>query len=410
MGGLKLKFLMGPCDCNDPNIPSYSEDWLRALAREAGQEMEFAGMDEVAASPLPLYFIGSGGSERFFKQCYKATADRPYILVTTPAYNSLAAAMEILGFLRERGLEGEILHGSPASVAARLGVLRRAAEAFRGVRGKRIGCFGDCEGLVASAVDFAEAKASAGIEMESHDLGELIAECRKGGFPENRWTRELLGKGWDEAEVRRALDVYGALRRLVERHNLDAVTVKCFDLLGPLGTTGCLALAILNAEGIPATCEGDQKSAVSMLVLNEIAGRPGFIANPSEMDPEKGEIVFAHCTLPLDMPDSYSLATHFESGIGVAVAGDMAPRTMTVFKCDGTLDAWWAGRAALVETLHRSNLCRTQMRLRLEDGVGYFANGPLGNHHIICPGDHKAAIDRFFFLHQYARRRAAAEA
>ena len=38
------------------------------------------------------------------------------------------------------------------------------------------------------------------------------------------------------------------------------MTVRCFDLLGRIGTTGCLALAILNAEGIPAACEGDREN------------------------------------------------------------------------------------------------------------------------------------------------------
>ena len=36
---------------------------------------------------------------------------------------------------------------------------------------------------------------------------------------------------------------------------------------------------------------------------------------------QKGEMVLAHCTLPMNMPESYRLSTHYESGIGVAVAG-----------------------------------------------------------------------------------------
>lgn len=122
----------------------------------------------------------------------------------------------------------------------------------------------------------------------------------------------------------KALQVYGALKRLIARYDLTGVTVKCFDLLGRIHTTGCLALALLNAEGIPAACEGDQKSLVSMAVLEALTGQAGFMANPSCMDPEKSEIIFAHCTLPINMPDSYHLVTHFESGIGVAVSGDLA--------------------------------------------------------------------------------------
>ena len=161
-------------------------------------------------------------------------------------------------------------------------------------------------------------------------------------------------------------------------------------------TTGCLALALLNAEGIPAACEGDQKSLVSMMVLNALTQESGFMANPSCMDPEKGEIIFAHCTLPIDMPDEYSLTTHFESGIGVAVASDIKAQPMTIFKCDETMRRYYAGRADLVETMHREDLCRSQMKLSLEDGTEYFANAPISNHHIICKGDWKEVIDEYF--------------
>lgn len=87
------------------------------------------------------------------------------------------------------------------------------------------------------------------------------------------------------------------------------------------------------------------------------------------MDPEKSEIIFAHCTLPMNMPDSYCLVTHFESGTGVAVSGDLAAQPMTIFKCDDSMERYYAGRAELLETMHRQDLCRTQMRLKLQDGT-----------------------------------------
>ena len=120
------------------------------------------------------------------------------------------------------------------------------------------------------------------------------------------------------------------------------------------------------------------------------------MANPSCMDPKKKEIIFAHCTLPIDMPDDYNLTTHFESGVGVAVAGNLESQEMTIFKCDETMKRYYAGRATLLETMHRKDLCRTQMKLYLEDGTEYFTKYPISNHHIICKGDWKEVIDQFF--------------
>ena len=50
--------------------------------------------------------------------------------------------------------------------------------------------------------------------------------------------------------MEKALDVYGAAKRLVLKYGLSAVTVRCFDLLTTVHTTGCLALAILNCPDV----------------------------------------------------------------------------------------------------------------------------------------------------------------
>ena len=240
----------------------------------------------------------------------------------------------------------------------------------------RLGAIGKPSGLIASEADAAKLKAASGMEIVDLTLDELVDEYHKGGYPENNLTLELKSQGYAPEEIEKALNVYGAVWRMMERYNLQAVTVRCFELLSLIQTTGCLALAILNAQGIPAACEGDTKSLASMVILNAITGQSSFMANPSCMDTETQEIIFAHCTLPIDMPERYRLTTHFESGIGVAVAGEVSLGDVTVFKCNDTLTRHYAGYAELLECPDRADLCRTQMRLRMIDGVDYFARGP----------------------------------
>jgi len=36
------------------------------------------------------------------------------------------------------------------------------------------------------------------------------------------------------------------------------------------------------------------------------------------------------------------------------------------------------------------------MRLKLQDGTGYFSGHPISNHHMIIKGDWKEVIDEFF--------------
>ena len=109
MEELNVYFLMGPVDCNDANIPHYSAAFLERLSEAMGIRVKNGTLEEVASQELPVFFIASGGAEMGFQASYHA-AKPPYILLTTPAYNSLAAAMEIMGYLDEQGEAGEILH------------------------------------------------------------------------------------------------------------------------------------------------------------------------------------------------------------------------------------------------------------------------------------------------------------
>ena len=101
--------------------------------------------------------------------------------------------------------------------------------------------------------------------------------------------------------------------------------------------TGCIALAQLNADGYVAGCEGDVPAMLSMYIGRSLLGVSGFQANPSRIDPQTGEILFAHCTVPFDMVSRYAFDTHFESGIGVGVRGHIPEGPVTVFKVSGDL-------------------------------------------------------------------------
>ena len=176
---------------------------------------------------------------------------------------------------------------------------------------------------------------------------------------------------------------------------MERTSLRCFDLLDPYKASGCLALAILNSMGIPASCEGDTRSLLSMVVMSTLTGQPCFMANPSRIDMDRKEIVLAHCTLPLSMVDSYSLTTHFESGISVAVKGEFADDTYTLFKCREDMRTYFVQKAAFVENLNECDLCRTQVRLRVEDVDSYLTH-PLSNHQIMVRGDHVDEVNELF--------------
>ena len=161
-----------------------------------------------------------------------------------------------------------------------------------------------------------------------------------------------------------------------------------------MGNTGCLALASFNADGIPAACEGDVPALLSMMIAQALTGCTGFQANPSRIDAETGKMLFAHCTVPFNMVKDWQYDTHFESGIGVGIHGELPEGPVTVFKVDGKLERHFAAEGELLYNQYEDNLCRTQVVLQLRpEDARYFLTDSIGNHHIILPGHCKALLE-----------------
>ena len=141
---------------------------------------------------------------------------------------------------------------------------------------------------------------------------------------------------------------------------------------------------------------------LSMALSDAVTGVSGFQANPASIDLASGEIVFAHCTIPLNMVRDYSFTTHFESGLGIGIHGEMEEGDVTILKLSGAVDRIFAREAFLVENQYKPNLCRTQLVLRVPEESraevlgDYFLRNPIGNHHIIVPGARAGVFEAYF--------------
>lgn len=377
------------------DVDKLSEDFLSSLGTAMGAEIQLTDPDQIHLANPCIVFIASGGSETQFVNLMPQITAKTVYLLTSGHSNSLAASMEILSYLRAAGKAGEIIHGDLETVAARMSAIVRAAGAKERLRGMRLGQIGaPSDWLIASHMDRSALSQKLGMEIIDIPIEELIEEYEKHHYEENQWTEKLKQQLFDRQELEKALDLYGAFDRLVVKYGLGGLTVRCFDLLTAAGTTGCLGLAILNARGIYGGCEGDMPSLVSMAILGEISGKPVFMCNPSRIDVKNGEMVFAHCTLPLNMPYEMSLATHFESDKGVAIAGSIPEGEFTIFKVSGDLDRFYAEKGVIEENLRECTLCRSQIKVKLPS-YDYFLERPISNHHLVCCGDYREALKSF---------------
>ncbi len=376
------------------------ETATREFLESLGIDYVLKGDDysDYGSHSLNIIYVRTGGTEGLFRQLlpeFQSLSVSPFYLLTSGKSNSLAASMEILSFLKQQSIRGEIIHGSSEYISRRLQLLSKVEASRKALEGCRLGVIGEpSDWLIASHANAQVVRRKLGVELLSIPMKELLQVIANTAEQESKENTAL-------AEVRDALPgaekIYVALRQLAEQYQLQGFTLRCFDLLTAVQNTGCLALARLNTEGIVAGCEGDVPAMLSMKIAQSLIGVTGFQANPSTIDPETGEIVFAHCTIPFNLVERYELDTHFESGIGVGIRGFMKEGPVTIFKVSGDLSRSFIAEGQLIRNQSEPNLCRTQLVVRLSDisQVNYFFNNPIGNHHIIVPGHHKALFTEF---------------
>lgn len=362
------------------------EPFILDIQSALGQEIIYRGADfsDYGTHDRELIYVRTGGTEGIFK-----TLDVPgYVrLLTSGKSNSLAASMEILSYLRQNGRSGEIIHGSADYIVSRItaecvGTPAQASSEGRhspvltlppmDFDGARLGVIGHpSDWLISSDVEYSKAKTLLGLELVDIPISELIDEVS--GFKGDM-------RSFEGSEA-----IFDALLRIVERWHLSGLTLRCFDLLDTLHNTGCLALAKLNAMGIPSSCEGDIPALITMMLARKLTGVSGFQCNLSRVDGD--ELLFAHCTVPLDMVTGFRYDTHFESGIGTAIKGELPLGPVTVMKVSPDLEHMVAIPGSIIRNQSETGLCRTQVIVKIPEGGKYFLTCPLANHHIIVPGN-----------------------
>ena len=376
---------------------------LNILASDFDAQFDF--LDNLESLPSSSkyedFIISTGGVENIFLDLLKRNLVGTNVtLIADGRFNSLAASMEILTYLNNNNIKAFIAYGSNEEISARLKehphvdfVNEQCGSAALSLSGDKIAVFGEpSDWLIASNVDRDFLKQKFYIDFVDIPLDTLF---RRFSLIDDNMVEFLatdfqavISRGeTTERDLLDSLKIYLAINQICQENNCTCATVRCFSIIEKLKATGCLALALLNDEGIDAACEGDLQSLLSMILVRRITGMPSFMANPSAMSKDNHTTTFAHCTVPTTMCRRYGFRSHFESQCGLAVAGEFSPSEVyTIFKWGGEkLDRFFVEEAVSVVAPSNENLCRSQLTLNFYNPE-YMLNNPIGNHHIIVKG------------------------
>ncbi|NQT63766.1 MAG: hypothetical protein HQ556_12460 [Candidatus Marinimicrobia bacterium] len=381
----------------ESSMASYAE----ALKQLGGEEWTSDEMDDT--KPL-VYFMTTGGTEQELlnirEQRSKTVGHEPVLVVAHPAHNSLPASLEVLARLQQEGATGQVLYLNSSSDKQGLKKIQDVLTDFQvasELKRSRIGLLGTpSDWLVASSPDHSTVKETWGPDIISVSLDEvnsLIKDVAQDTIPA---VRDPLVEGATEIQEPSSADlddvvrVYFALKQIVEKYELDALTLRCFDLVLGLKTTGCFGLSQLTDEGIIAGCEGDLVSTVGLLWVKKLTGQTPWMANPAQLDEVNNQLVLAHCTVPRGIVKDYGLRSHFESDLGVGIQGTLPNGPVTMLRIGGkNMDLLWLAEGDITQSGKAEDLCRTQAEIKLSEGqISNLLETPLGNHLVMVQGHH----------------------
>ena len=375
---------------NDDLVTKESLEFIERIKNEINDEIVLVNkIEDLNDCDLPLILVQTGGSEGFFKDIIYKSFAGPYYLLTYGANNSLAASLEILSFIKNEGKKGEVLHGDISYIKNRIEKLKNLKEE----KIYKLGVLGvPSDWLISSNVDYKKCLNRFNIMLVDVVQDEVIEAIKKHN---SKAPYEKFNARFNHNELDKAYNIYLGLKDIVNKYELSGFTIRCFDILDAIKSSSCLALALFNDEGITATCEGDIPSMISMFIVMNKFNSLSFQANPNWINPVTNEITLAHCTLPLKMTNSYTFDTHFESGIGVGIHGELKEEEVTIFKISNNLELFYVSTGTILKNEYRKDRCRTQIIIKMNDDVSYFLNSSLGNHHLVFYGNKKKEIRKY---------------
>jgi len=238
---------------------------------------------------------------------------------------------------------------------------------------------------------------------------ELIAEYERVSESEaepvaRRWvSRALAVVEPSPSEILKSARMYLAMKRLLEKHGAQGITIDCLSLFygGKLPAYPCLGFVELLNQGFVAACEADVDSALTQMLIQYATGRPGFISDPV-IDLGSRWIVYAHCLAatkvygPQGPEVPYKIRSHAEDRAGASLQAYWpVGEPVTTFKLSVAEKAAAIHSGVIAANVEEEKACRTKVAAssnveRILDNWNRAAN--FGWHRVSVVGDFRREL------------------
>jgi len=204
-------------------------------------------------------------------------------------------------------------------------------------------------------------------------------------------------------EIEKSAGMYLAMRNLLQKHNAQAIAVNCLGGIysgSMVPVYPCLGFMQLDNDGYVGTCEADQRSAITKLLMVYLTGRPGFISDPV-IDTSKNQIIYAHCVAttrvygPEGPSNPYHIRDHSEDRKGACNRSLMPLGEMTTtIQFDHQKKQVILHQGTTVENVDEDKACRTKLAVEVKGDIFKLMNywDRWGWHRVTFFGDLKRQV------------------
>jgi len=216
-----------------------------------------------------------------------------------------------------------------------------------------------------------------------------------------KWIKEAENiVGAEEKDAISVARLYIVMKDLLEEKNAQALTMAYGD--NPLPVP-CVAYTNLRDEGIPAACEADINSLLSMTIMHYIADKPSFMGNIF-MDPADENLIISHCVCPRKMqgynmkPAPYMLRPYHTqkfTGSITAFVKMKKGQEITLWRLSGDLRSMLITKGKIMSSVEYKGetYCRVKTKVKINN-PRELVHKTFGNHHMIVYGDYTEQLKK----------------